>query len=61
MSYVPHVPYVPTPEKVVKKMLEIAKAGANDIVYDLGCGDGRIIISAVKDFNVKKSLCIEIN
>ncbi len=61
MSYVPHVPYVPTPEKVVKRMLEIAKANPDDVVYDLGCGDGRIVITAVKDFNVKKAICIEIN
>lgn len=61
MSYVPHVPYVPTPEVVVKKMLEIAKAGPEDIVYDLGCGDGRIIITAAKDFNVKKAVGVEIN
>ncbi|AAK40871.1 class I SAM-dependent methyltransferase [Saccharolobus solfataricus] len=61
MSYVPHVPYVPTPEKVVRRMLEIAKASQDDIVYDLGCGDGRIIITAVKDFNVKKAIGVEIN
>jgi len=61
VSYVPHVPYVPTPEAVVKKMLEIAKAGPEDIVYDLGCGDGRIIITAAKDFNVKKAVGVEIN
>jgi len=61
VSYVPHVPYVPTPERVVKKMLEIAKAGPEDIVYDLGCGDGRIIVTAAKEFNVKKAVGIEIN
>lgn len=61
LSYVPHVPYVPTPEKVVRKMLELAKVGPDDIVYDLGCGDGRIIISAVKDFSAKKAVGIEIN
>ncbi|BDB97402.1 50S ribosomal protein L11 methyltransferase [Saccharolobus caldissimus] len=61
LSYVPHVPYVPTPEKVVRKMLELAKVGPDDVVYDLGCGDGRIIISAVKDFSAKKAVGIEIN
>jgi len=61
VSYVPHVPYVPTPDKVVKRMLEIAKAGKEDTVYDLGCGDGRVVITAAKDFEVKKSVCIEIN
>jgi ribosomal protein L11 methylase PrmA len=57
--YYPHVPYVPTPDTVVKKMLEIAGVGPEDIVYDLGCGDGRILISAVKDFNAKKAVGIE--
>jgi len=59
VSYVPHVPYVPTPEKVVRKMLEIAKAGPEDIVYDLGCGDGRIIVTAAKEFHVKKAVGVE--
>jgi SAM-dependent methyltransferase len=43
------VPYVPTPQPVVDKMLDIAKVGKNDIVYDLGCGDGRVVITAAKD------------
>jgi ubiquinone/menaquinone biosynthesis C-methylase UbiE len=42
------VPFVPTPEKVVDRMLEIAKVGPNDVVYDLGSGDGRIVIAAAK-------------
>jgi SAM-dependent methyltransferase len=45
----PDVPYVPTPQPVVDKMLEIAKVGKNDVVYDLGCGDGRIVITAAKE------------
>jgi len=57
MSY--HVPYVPTPYPVVRAMLKIARAGSNDIVYDLGCGDGRILITAVKEFDVKKAVGIE--
>jgi SAM-dependent methyltransferase len=40
------VPYVPTPMAVVNKMLDIAKVGKNDVLYDLGCGDGRIVITA---------------
>lgn len=43
------VPYVPTPQPVVDRMLELAKVGKRDIVYDLGCGDGRIVITAAKD------------
>ncbi len=54
------VPYVPTPEPVVRAMLKLANAGPEDIVYDLGCGDGRILVIAVKEFNVKKAVGIEI-
>lgn len=44
------VPYVPTPQPVVDRMLELAKVGKGDVVYDLGCGDGRIVITAAKRF-----------
>lgn len=44
------VPYVPTPQKVVEGMLELAKVNEGDVVYDLGCGDGRIVITAAKDY-----------
>lgn len=44
------VPYVPTPEIVVAKMLELAKITKNDVVYDLGSGDGRIVITAAKKY-----------
>ncbi len=43
------VPYVPTPQPVVDKMLDLAKVGKNDVLYDLGCGDGRIVITAAKE------------
>lgn len=43
------VPYVPTPPSVVEKMLELGKVGKNDVVYDLGCGDGRIVVTAAKE------------
>jgi ribosomal protein L11 methylase PrmA len=42
------VPFVPTPEAAVRKMLEIAKVGPKDVVYDLGSGDGRIVIAAAR-------------
>jgi SAM-dependent methyltransferase len=42
------VPYVPTRPEVVAKMLDMAKVGKDDILYDLGCGDGRIVITAAK-------------
>lgn len=43
------VPFVPTPQEVVDKMLDMAKVGRNDVVYDLGSGDGRIVITAAKE------------
>ncbi|HON39720.1 MAG TPA: class I SAM-dependent methyltransferase, partial [Deltaproteobacteria bacterium] len=43
------VPYVPTPESVVEKMLDMAAVTGSDLVYDLGCGDGRIVIAAAKE------------
>ena len=53
------VPYVPSPLPVVRKMLEIARVGPEDIVYDLGCGDGRVLITAVKEFKAKRAVGIE--
>ncbi len=49
----PDVVYVPTPQTVVDKMLEIAKVGKNDFVYDLGSGDGRLVITAAKKFGTR--------
>ncbi len=54
-----HVPYVPTPLPVVRAMLKLAETSPDDIVYDLGCGDGRILIIAVKEFGVKKAVGID--
>ncbi|NNG21707.1 SAM-dependent methyltransferase [Telluria aromaticivorans] len=42
------VPYVPTPQEVVDRMLELARVGKKDVLYDLGCGDGRIVVTAAK-------------
>jgi SAM-dependent methyltransferase len=44
----PDVVFVPTPPEVVDAMLELAVVTKNDVVYDLGCGDGRIVIAAAK-------------
>jgi SAM-dependent methyltransferase len=49
----PEVPYVPTPEEVVVEMLKMAGVTQNDVVYDLGCGDGRIVITAAKAFGAR--------
>ena len=46
-------PWVPTPMPVVLRMLEMAGVGADDIVYDIGCGDGRIVIEAAKAFGAR--------
>jgi ribosomal protein L11 methylase PrmA len=44
----PDVPYVPTPDEVVQTMLKLAGVHDGDVVYDLGCGDGRIVIAAAR-------------
>jgi SAM-dependent methyltransferase len=54
------VPYVATPAVVVERMLELADVKAGDVVYDLGCGDGRIVIAAVKRPGVR-GVCVDIN
>ncbi|AEG91864.1 SAM-dependent methyltransferase [Ramlibacter tataouinensis] len=55
------VPYVPTPQPVVDKMLEVGKVGKNDVLYDLGCGDGRIVVTAVKDRGASRGVGIDID
>ena len=47
------VPYVPTPQDVVERMLELAQVKKGDVVYDLGSGDGRIVVTAAKKYGVK--------
>lgn len=47
------VPYVPTPMPVVDAMLDLAKVGKSDVVYDLGCGDGRIVVRAASRFGCR--------
>jgi trans-aconitate methyltransferase len=49
----PEVPFVPTHEKVVDEMLKVAKVGKNDVLYDLGSGDGRIPITAAKRWGTR--------
>lgn len=46
-------PYVPTPQDVVDRMLSLAEVTSNDVVYDLGCGDGRIPITAAKTYGAR--------
>jgi SAM-dependent methyltransferase len=47
------VPFIPTPQPVVEKMLELADIKQGDVVYDLGCGDGRIVVMAAVKYGVK--------
>ena len=56
----PDVIYVPTPQPVVDAMLELANVGPDDVLYDLGSGDGRIPITAAKRFGIH-AVGIDIN
>ena len=49
----PDVPYVPTPQRVVDRMLELAEVSEDDVVYDLGSGDGRIVIRAATEYGAR--------
>ncbi|HVS03993.1 MAG TPA: class I SAM-dependent methyltransferase [Thermoanaerobaculia bacterium] len=55
------VPYVPTPVEVVEVMLRLAEVGRDDVVYDLGCGDGRIVIAAVEEFGAEHGVCVDLD
>ncbi|WNG60567.1 methyltransferase domain-containing protein [Archangium gephyra] len=56
----PDVPYVPTPQPVVDAMLELADVKPGDVLYDLGSGDGRIVVTAAQRFGVR-GVGIDIN
>ncbi|HZW13470.1 MAG TPA: class I SAM-dependent methyltransferase [Noviherbaspirillum sp.] len=47
------VPYVPTPQNVVDKMLQMASVKKNDLLYDLGCGDGRLVVTAAQRYGAR--------
>lgn len=49
----PDVAFVVTPDKIVDRMLELGEVGPGDVVYDLGCGDGRIVIAAARKYGVR--------
>jgi precorrin-6B methylase 2 len=54
------LPYVVTPPGVVYRMLELARVGPSDVVMDLGSGDGRVLLMAVKDFGAKMAIGYEL-
>lgn len=56
----PDVPYVPTPPEVVAAMLNLAKVSGDDLLYDLGSGDGRIVITAAQKFGTR-GIGVDIN
>src|SRR5947207_4608707 len=55
------VPYVPTAEDVVAEMLKTGGVKKGDILYDLGCGDGRIVITAAQKFGARRGTGIDID
>ena len=57
----PDVVYVPTPPEVVERMLTLADVQQDDILYDLGSGDGRIPIAAVENHNISRAVGIDID
>jgi SAM-dependent methyltransferase len=57
---IPDVRYEPSPPEVVAAMLKLAEVGKNDLVYDLGCGDGRIVVAAARDFGAR-GVCIDVD
>ena len=48
-----YVPYMPTLEAVFERMLRMAKVGGDDLLYDLGCGDGRIVITGARKYGAR--------
>jgi SAM-dependent methyltransferase len=52
-NHTPDVVFIPTPQNIVDEMLELAKVTKDDLVYDLGCGDGRIVVTAAKRYGCK--------
>jgi SAM-dependent methyltransferase len=55
------VRYIATPMPIVEAMLKLAKVGKEDVVYDLGCGDGRIVVTAVSKYGAKQGVGVDID
>ncbi|MCE4611727.1 MAG: methyltransferase domain-containing protein [Desulfurococcales archaeon] len=56
----PLVPFVPTRNEVLPVVFKLLNLNDGDIFYDLGCGDGRVVVEAAKRFPVRKAVCIEL-
>jgi precorrin-6B methylase 2 len=54
------VTWVPTPNEIVTRMLQLAEVSSGDIVCDLGCGDARILVSAARDFGARRAVGYEL-
>src|SRR5262249_11572777 len=57
----PDTVFIPTPNEIVSAMLRLAHVGHDDVVYDLGSGDGRIVIAAVKEFGAARGVGVELD
>ncbi|MGH7414021.1 MAG: SAM-dependent methyltransferase [Candidatus Rokuibacteriota bacterium] len=55
------VPFLVTPPEIVEQMLRLARVGPGDVVYDLGSGDGRLVIAATRDFRAARAVGVEID
>lgn len=55
------VPYEPTPPPVIQAMLSVAGVGKGDVHYDLGCGDGRIVVMAVRNFGAARGVGVDLD
>ncbi|MCE4625962.1 MAG: methyltransferase domain-containing protein [Desulfurococcales archaeon] len=55
------VPFVPVRYEVIPTILDSLELGPDDVFYDLGCGDGRVVVYAAKYYGVRRSVCVEIN
>ncbi len=56
----PLVPFVPTRSEVLPAVFKLLDLKEDDVFYDLGCGDGRVVVEAAKRFPVKKVVCVEL-
>lgn len=60
ISVIAGAPYVPAPRKLIKNVLKFGGLTSDDVLLDLGCGDGRVLISASQNFHIKKATGYEI-